>query len=201
MQFSTDWFSRNTPQWAALMNTMRWCREQPLRALEIGSFEGRSAVWLLQNVLVHPDSRLFCVDTFGGGVEHGPALTKDLLDRFRSNIAETGSADKVSVRQGLSSEQLLKLISEGEHFDFIYVDGSHQAKDVLEDLVLSFRLAKVGALIVCDDYLWSMEGAGHEDILNSPKLAIDAFTNIYRRHLVIPSMQQLYQLAFVKTRD
>lgn len=200
MQFSTDWFSRNTPQWSALMNRMNWRRDQPLTALEIGSFEGRSACWLLEHVLVHPESRLFCVDTFEGGVEHGADLTTGLFDRFSANIAETGAAEKVRVRRGRSGDQLLQLVAEGERFDFLYIDGSHQAKDVLEDLVLGFRAAKVGALIICDDYLWTMEGHGGEDLLNSPKLAIDAFTSIYRRALVVPS-QQLYQLAFVKTHD
>jgi hypothetical protein len=49
-----------------------------------------------------------------------------------------------------------------------------------------------------DDYLWSAEHPGREDLLNSPKIAIDAFTNIYRRQVrVIPNLP-LYQLYLQK---
>jgi hypothetical protein len=40
-------------------------------------------------------------------------------------------------------------------YDFIYVDGAHSTIDVLEDAVLSFLLAKPGAIIAFDDYLWN----------------------------------------------
>ena len=201
MKFSTDWFSHHEAQWRELMAGMQWRADQPLAALEIGSFEGRSSTWLLRNVLVHPESRLFCVDSFEGGIEHGPSLTTGLFERFQSNITETGYAHKVCVRRGYSGPELIRLIHEGERFDFIYIDGSHQARDVLEDLVLAFRAAKVGCLILCDDYIWSMEPPGREDILNSPKLAVDAFTSIYSRQLRLVRHQRLNQLAFIKTQD
>ena len=38
--------------------------------------------------------------------------------------------------------------------DFIYVDGSHQAHDVLCDAILSFKLLRVGGIVCFDDYLW-----------------------------------------------
>ncbi len=41
--------------------------------VEIGSFEGRSTLWILENLLRHPDSRMHCIDTFAGGAEHGAA--------------------------------------------------------------------------------------------------------------------------------
>ena len=38
---------------------------RPLKVLEVGSFEGSSATWLAQHLLVHhPDSRLVCVDNW-----------------------------------------------------------------------------------------------------------------------------------------
>jgi hypothetical protein len=42
----------------------------PTKALEVGSFEGRSALWMLENLLTHPDSTLTVVDTFAGSHEH-----------------------------------------------------------------------------------------------------------------------------------
>jgi hypothetical protein len=36
----------------------------------------------------------------------------------------------------------------------ICIDGGHSTVDVLEDAILSFRLARPGAIIAFDDYLW-----------------------------------------------
>ena len=82
---------------------------------------------------------------------------------------------------------------------FVYVDGSHRSADVLEDLVLAFHATRPGGIIICDDYL---KGARSGDAtLGSPKLAVDAFTSIYRDRLDIPWGQPLYQLAMIKTAD
>jgi predicted O-methyltransferase YrrM len=37
-------------------------RGQPAKFLEIGSYEGASAIWMLKNILTHPDARITCVD-------------------------------------------------------------------------------------------------------------------------------------------
>ena len=41
--------------------------------------------------------------------------------------------------------------------------------------------------MILDDYLWTMEPQRKVDLLNTPKLAIDAFTSIYMRKLRILS--------------
>jgi len=123
------------------------------------------------------------------------------LERFTNNIRESGQQAKVIVHQNLSWRPLVELIRTGIRADFVYVDDSHQAPDVLEDAVLSFRILKVGGVMICDDYLWSWEQPGRDDILNSPKLAIDAFTNIYRRKMAILAHLRLYQLALRKLAD
>jgi predicted O-methyltransferase YrrM len=75
-------------------------------------------------------------------------------------------------------------------FDLIYVDASHYAVDVLTDAVLSFKLLKAGVILIFDDYLW----AGDENIVYYPKIAIDAFTNIFSKHIkLIPApLNQIY---------
>ena len=45
------------------------------------------------------------------------------------------------VKKGVSQFLLRKLTAP---VDFVYVDGSHQAADVFEDAVLSFRLLNLG---------------------------------------------------------
>ena len=81
-----------------------------------------------------------------------------------------------------------------EYFDWIYVDGSHEAPDVLADAVLAFMLLRPGGLLVFDDYLWAMPDAPVADFYQLPKPAIDAFVNINQRKLdiVLAPLYQLY---------
>jgi predicted O-methyltransferase YrrM len=97
---------------------------------------------------------------------------------------------------------LAKLLASGKEgfFDFIYVDGSHQAPDVLCDAVMSFRLLRPGGIIAFDDYLWQEPLPYGADPIRSPKIAIDAFTNIYCRKITVLSMH-LYQLYVRKLSD
>lgn len=196
--FTENWFDWHIPHWERFFAGLGWEPEAPRIAVEIGSFEGRSAVWLLENLLRHPDSRLFCIDTFEGGAEHSPDQTGDLFGRFRANLADAGVAARAEVLRGPSFEGLVDLIVRGIAADLVYVDGSHEAPDVLADLVLSFRLLRPGGIMICDDYLWSREPQAEQDILNSPKLAIDAFTNIYRRRVDFPGELHRWQVAVRK---
>jgi predicted O-methyltransferase YrrM len=66
-------------------------------------------------------------------------------------------------------------------FDFIYIDGSHIAKDVLTDAVMAWPLLKPKGLMVFDDYMWG----NPRDILRRPKPAIDAFTNMFAEEVDI----------------
>lgn len=200
-EFSNNWFEQHIPQWTAIMQRRGWDGSQPLTGVEIGSFEGRSTLWTLENPLRHPESRMYCIDTFEGGIEHSEEQTTALWERFCRNIAGSPHAGKVEVRRKLSRLALIDLLGAGVAADFVYVDGSHQAADVLEDLVLSFRLLKVGGLMICDDYLWFMERPDRRDVLNAPKIAIDAFVNINLRKISLIGRQQLYQLAFTKLSD
>jgi predicted O-methyltransferase YrrM len=79
-------------------------------------------------------------------------------------------------------------------YDFIYIDGSHKAADVLEDAVLSFRLLKVGGLLIFDDYAWN--GGGPTEFDN-PRRGIDAFYHAYGNQLKQAHVS--YQAIFERT--
>ena len=189
--YSADWFAGHAPLWERLL--ARYRGKPRLRFLEIGSFEGRSAVWLLTNVLTHPTSRLVCVDTFEGSDEHremGMNLG-GVYERFLENVAPF--AARVRVLRGPSQEVLRSRRLRSESLHFAYVDGSHRARDVLEDAVLAFRLLKPGGLLIFDDYCW---GPGREETTR-PRLAIDAFLSVYRDAYVLLHLG--YQVAVAKT--
>lgn len=195
--FTFDWFSPCIPAWRELLSQV----PEIGKIIEIGSYEGRSAVWLIENAFkAGGKGELFCVDTWKGGVEHHAADMSAIEERFLGNIATAKSRSRsdvtVHILKGSSLGLLASLVSEGHglSFDLIHIDGSHQCPDVLSDAVLSFQLCKVGGLIICDDYCWSQEPHGGEDLLNQPKLAIDSFVNCYRRKLTVSgvNLRQIY---------
>lgn len=195
--FTVDWFSACIPAWTELLSPM----PDIGKILEVGSYEGRSAVWLIENAF-KPGGKgeLFCIDNWKGGIEHHGVDMSAVEERFARNIATARSRCRsdvtVRVFKGASSNLLASLIANGHDlsFDVIHIDGSHQCPDVLSDVVLSFQLCRVGGLIICDDYGWSQEPHGSEDLLDQPKLAIDSFVNCYRRKLTLCgcNVRQLY---------
>ena len=203
--FTQDWFSRYAPQWQAVLGELG-----PVgKALEVGSYEGRSSVWLIENVFSAGDrGEIHCVDSWEGGTEHlaGRIDMASVEQHFRHNIdlAQAQSPAKLSVHvhKGRSFDVLVTLLGGGhrQSFDLVYIDGSHQCPDVLNDLVLCFALCRVGGLIVVDDYIWSQEEAGSEDLLNQPKLAVDSFVNCYRRKLRLFNLG-IAQLYLSKTAE
>ena len=140
-QFTQDWFSKKIPQWEKWLGDFRG--EQGIRALEIGCFEGRSTVWLCENILTADDSFIDCVDLF--------QINKwgDYHQRFLKNTVDYQS--KIREYAGPSFEILKQL--EGP-YEIIYVDGAHSAFAVLADGLMSWPLLAVGGVMIFDDYYW-----------------------------------------------
>lgn len=183
-RFTNEWFEAARRAWDALMAD--W---HPSRILEIGSYEGRSSCYFIDAVACNPRSEVHCVDTWEGGIEHGEIAMGDVEQRFHHNtriaLENTPKIVRLAVHKGPSDQVLARLLAEGYggYFDVVYVDGSHQAPDVLCDAVLGFRLVRVGGLLAFDDYLWAEKLPGGRDPLRCPRTAIDAFHTMYCRKL------------------
>jgi predicted O-methyltransferase YrrM len=175
--FTVDWFSYNIQIWTHYLNELK---DKPnLHFLEIGSFQGRSTVWLLENILTNDTSAITCIDTFEGSIEHTLHFQNDiknLFDIFSHNISKF--KNKVNIIKDKSQDALKKM---KEQYDFIYVDGDHKASSVIEDAILSFHLLKKGGIMIFDDYLWFQM----KKFIDNPKVAIDAFLEIYADKITI----------------
>lgn len=161
--FTTDWFCGNEKHFSKYLAHLE---DTPCRLLEIGCYEGRATVWLLENIATHPDATIKCIDPY-------PQAS------FWKNVLAARSPEKVRLEIALSRNLLRSLPT--NTFDFVYVDGSHETVDVLEDAVFSFRLLKRGGIMGFDDYKWkdrAFPGA-------IPKPAIKAFLSIYRRKITV----------------
>ncbi|MDZ7961899.1 MAG: glycosyltransferase [Aulosira sp. DedQUE10] len=192
-QFSQDWFSIHISLWQQVLKN--FAHLPNLNFLEIGSWEGRSTCWLLDNILTHASAKITCIDTFKGNIEH-QSLDEDSLKsletRFDFNIAQTGAAAQVEKIVGISQEVLRTLPI--DTYDFLYIDGSHLASHVLEDVVLGWRLIKVKGIIIFDDYNWP---EFPDNLIQHPKLAIDAFLTVFCDKIQV--IHQGYQVIIQKT--
>lgn len=181
-KFTSDWFSKKIPGWEHIKNE-KWDGDDKLTVIEIGSYEGRSSCWILNNLFQNPDSKIYCIDTFEGSMEHSEEQVDALYDRFIHNINCTKKDNQVEVLKGSSEDILIDLINKKVKADLIYIDGSHIAKDVLTDAVLSWKLLKNEGVMIFDDYLFCM----YSDINMLPKFAIDSFVNIFFSEIKIIS--------------
>ena len=185
-QFTKDWHSSSIPVWSRTLGPLRG--RPGLRYLEVGVYEGRSLLWVLENVLTDPTSRL-------------TALDLEIPDALLSNIEMSGQAQRITTIRGPSQTELRKLPVSS--FDIIYVDGSHVSADVLADAVQCFELLKDGGLMIFDDYTWvggwvTRKGELLPDQLR-PHMAIDAFVAAY--HYDVKVVHRGYQLIVRKSSD
>lgn len=163
--FGSNFFEKWIPDW---QNHLGHLSNKPnIIGIEIGVLNGDCSVFCINEILNGEGSLLYALDI-------------NCTPEFKHNIAPYQS--KIDFRQGYSYDNLKTLTNNGknkEFADYIYIDGSHLAIDVLSDAVLSWSLLKVGGILIFDDYGW---GAHTNDEKQKPKLAIDAFMNAYQGH-------------------
>lgn len=195
--FSNDWFSGNIPNWSKHLD--KYKGKPKLNFLEIGSYEGMSASWLMDNILTHPTSKLTCIDTFEGSYEHKLLNIPfdNVYDNFLNNTKEYG--EKIKIFKLKSAEALVSTKIQKQKFDFVYVDGSHEAKNVMQDAVLTFDLLKVGGIIIFDDYLWKPDNLATNSMV--PKYAIERFCLTYAEYVKILFVDKQVALEKKKSTD
>lgn len=202
-RFSSDWFSHNIVGLNAIFEYLK-----PKRILEIGSFEGRSTVFFAEKALAYQSEvEIVCVDTWEGSAEHEGVWNMGQVEQnFVHNIelaTQHHPTATICKKQGHSHAKMIELLSQGHegYFDYVYVDGSHEAPDVLFDALLAHRLVRVGGVISFDDYLWSPDASGEERHYMLVKPAVDHYVNTYQQKLQVIQNLPLYQLHIIKTKD
>ncbi|KXN88391.1 hypothetical protein AN958_07373 [Leucoagaricus sp. SymC.cos] len=190
-----DWFSHNIPSWTALIDDVKRRTSSP-RALEIGSWEGRSAVFLLTE-LCNPGGFIVCIDHFD---IMNTAAGRERYEKIQHNLRLAGPNDNYRVLPQFSFPALMSLLEEEigrkePGFDWIYIDGSHEADDTLLDGELCWRLAKKGAIVIFDDYHWDAEP---ENSKHHPKRGIDTFLKFHEGEYTRLSDTSHYQVVLRK---
>lgn len=165
-QFTQNWFGHARPGWDQLIPFL----PDRKRFLEVGSFEGRSMVYTVENLL-EDGGELICVDTWLGSAEHQSKDMSLVEQRFNHNqsiLFDKYPNRTVTKIKGPSYKALQNHLP---GFDMIYIDGSHHGLDVMTDACLAWPLMKRGGVMVFDDYGWEPQLPAAQN----PKLAIDTF--------------------------
>jgi len=174
-RFTKDWTSKHRELWTKQLAPLRG--KPRLQMLEVGTFEGRSAIWFLDNILTHGTSTITCVDVL---------VDERLEDRFDHNIKVSGHGAKVRKIKDFSQRALGTL--EPRSFDIIYIDGCHSPHCVFIDTAYSWELLKAGGYLVFDDY------GGQQE---KPKRIIDPFLAAFAGYIEV--LHKDYQVILRKT--
>ena len=141
LEFTDDWTSDNFSIWSQIFDAHGG--EFFTEGLEIGSFEGRSAIFFLEYL---PKLHLTCVDLFEHTYEYF-AKEKPWV-KFDKNLSKY--VDRYEKITSLSANALAEFVSKGRKFDFIYIDGSHTRDDVFIDALLSWKMLKINGVLIFD---------------------------------------------------
>lgn len=164
--FSTNWFTPHIPHWSRILEDYK--NKPDVHYLEVGVYEGRALLWMLENVLTHSTADATIIDIF----------PDDLEERFLKNLELSGFSDKVTVIKG-SSQIELKNLAPGT-FDIIYIDGDHSAPAVLTDAVLSWLLLKEGGILIFDDYKYKLQVSSPA---KRPLISVEAFVGCFNEYV------------------
>ena len=177
-----DWFSGNINIWKNYLNKMKI-----IKYLEIGSFEGRSAVFIgeLDNV-----EEITCVDTFKGSDEDNN-INFDLVYK---NCSE--NLNKLKIPYKLIKDTSHNFFKNNKKkFNLIYIDGSHFYSDVKKDFINAMSCLDQDGILICDDFYWFF----YEKIDLNPIGAILECYEYYKRDLEVLFVN--HQIIFKKINN
>ena len=148
--------------------------------LEVGCYEGLSSFYVLSE---YKSVNAFFLDIWDMPNPNSKTLSHNfgLIEKtFDQNLS--GFDFKKMKNDSVIS--MRKLLKDNVHFDFIYIDGSHNGEDILSDAIEAFKILKVNGLMFFDDFLQ------HDDnrILQS-YVGIDKFLSLYSDYLKIEYFQ------------
>jgi Methyltransferase domain len=130
--------------------------------VEIGTWEGDYSWEILKNTTC---KKLYCVDPYrrfpnGEYPDAMNTLTQEQFDEkfntVKQRFAQFG--DRVEFLRMTSSEAVSMFVNES--LDFVYIDGNHDYKFVLNDIMLWYPKVKIGGYLTGDD-VYSTDPAEH----------------------------------------
>ena len=172
---SDDYFSSSAFHFYNLLKKL----PENFRYLEIGSYEGNSALYVSTNF---PNSNVTCVDLWKDVEEYKGKDFNIIEKNFDLNL------------KGLSNIRKIKSTSDDFFiknkimYDFIYIDGNHKFDYVFRDCENAWKFLNDDGFLVCDDYIWNY----YREIKLNPCFAINKFLERNKVKILFVSNSQIF---------
>ena len=149
--YGRDWFYKSEIYQNAKFFLGKASRKK-FKILEIGSFEGLSTTFFIDNFLSKSDSLLTSVDPFVlySKNDHNSLLEHKQIKNFFFNISQSKYPEKVQYL-GLTSDNFFEVNK--KKYNFIYIDGMHTKEQIPKDIANSWDSLLINGIIWMDDYL------------------------------------------------
>lgn len=180
-EFTSDWFSNNHDSWQKKFKSLQETFGNNLNCLEVGSYEGRSVIYTLDNFI--GTGNMYVIDRFDN---------IDVKTRYYANINKHHKKSQITTMEGPSFVQMAKLLETmSGSFHHIYIDAGKTSLDNIGNLILGEGLLSAGGIITVDDYRWKK----NKDRRYCPKFGIDIY-----RHLTLSCdvIEENWQISFKK---
>ena len=157
--------------------------------LEIGSYEGLSALNILYN---YKNSNVTTIDLWGISNINSESLNVN-FNEVEKKFDENLEGYKFNKIKNDSVIALRELLQKKIFFDFIYVDGSHNGEDILCDAIESYKLLNIGGTIIFDDIVNE-----NRNISIQSYTGFEKFCDIYKKDLKILYLKNIAVIKKIK---
>ena len=173
----------------------------PKTVVELGVYQGYFTFNMTHAAIQqHPDYKHYAIDPY----TKSPDLDDDVIEKahdiFLRNKKISPHTNNIELIRKTSWNGMIDLLNRGVKADLIYVDGDHRAGEVLDDMVLGFKLLNLGGVMLCDDSVsWChTEKNGQKPLHYSPRLAVDSFIQCNWGKIEVMILPNGYQSALIK---
>ena len=172
---SNDYFSAN----AFYFNNLLKKLPKNFEYLEIGSYEGNSALYVAINF---PNSNITCVDLWQDVEEYKGKNFNIIENNFDLNLKGLSNINKI---KSTSDDFFVK---NKTMYDFIYIDGNHKFDYVLRDCENAWKFLNDDGFLICDDYIWNY----YADIKLNPCFAVNKFLEKNKVKILLVTNSQIF---------
>ncbi|MDA9891485.1 class I SAM-dependent methyltransferase [Planktomarina temperata] len=175
-----------TPEAGKFLYSLCYMQDLEGDVVEIGSWQGRSSIFLARAVKESGNGNFYAIDHFGGNVGKEKfykvnGSLASLKDNFIDNLSRLDLTDTVNLLDMTNTEASEKI--KDRKIRFLFIDGDHTKSGVRKDIELFFPQLEKGSIVVFDDYFEGFPGLieAVDEILENIK--VDKI--FYHRHTLV----------------
>ncbi|MDA8723841.1 class I SAM-dependent methyltransferase [Alphaproteobacteria bacterium] len=127
--------------------------------IEIGSWQGRSTIFIAAAMKLNPNGQFFAIDHFKGNVGKEKAYFvngQDIEKSLIANIGRINLEEYVNIINDTSENAIKSNFT--NKIRFLFIDGDHTYQGVKTDIELFEKFLQKGSIVVFDDYSPGFKG-------------------------------------------